>query len=107
MLATDLSAASGNGSGADFNATTGTCFALQSVGTITGIGATLDGKLQHSDDNSSWTDVAGAAFPQVTSNNTLETVTFTRTKRYLRYSYTIGGPLPTMPTCCIIVAPNQ
>jgi hypothetical protein len=107
MPATDLSAASGSGTGADFNGTTGTCFAVQSIGTINGPGGTIDGKIQHSDDNASWSDVSGGAFTQVSASNNLQTVTFTRTKRYLRYSYTIGGALPTIPTCCLIVAPNQ
>jgi hypothetical protein len=100
-------AASGASTGIDFGATSGTCYASQSVGTMTGSSPTLAAKIQQSADNSTWSDVSGAGFTQVSSNINLQTVTFTRTMRYLRYNYTVGGSLPSIPACCLIVAPNQ
>jgi hypothetical protein len=60
-----------------------------------GSGTTSDCKLQESDDNSSFTDVAGAAFVQVTTAGgaKIETMSINLTirKRYLRLVHTGAG----------------
>src|SRR5687767_5205741 len=74
-----------NGSSIDMQDADGRCFAVQAVGSVSGTGPSLAGKIQESSDNSSWTDVAGAAFTAVTASNNLQTIVFDRTKRYLRH----------------------
>jgi hypothetical protein len=54
---------------------------------------TLDVKIQHSVDNSTWVDLA--TFTQVTTPNSYERVAVTGTvNRYLRVNFTIGGTTP-------------
>jgi uncharacterized phiE125 gp8 family phage protein len=57
-----------------------------------GTSGTVDVKLQHSDNNSTWTDVTDGAFTQVTTANDNATYEklYTGTKRYLRVVATVG-----------------
>ena len=64
-----------------------------SIGAVTG-GGSISAWLQESADNSTWTDVAGATFTAVTASNNVQTITFERTKRYLRHSRTASGTSP-------------
>jgi hypothetical protein len=96
--------ASGTGSGCDFNNDTGQCFAIQEVGAI--VGGNITGKIQQSADNSTWTDVAGAAFTQVSTGNNVQVNVFTRTQRYLRYNYTVSMA-GSMTASCVIAEANQ
>jgi hypothetical protein len=84
-----------NGSAIDMQDADGRCFAVQAVGSVTGTGPSLAGKIQESADNSTWTDVSGATFTAVTASNNLQTIAFDRTKRYLRHSRTVAGTSPT------------
>lgn len=60
---------------------------------VSGTTPTLDVKVQHSADNSTWVDLA--TFAQVTSSNSYERVAVTGTvNRYLRAQYTIAGTTP-------------
>lgn len=72
---------------------------IQNAKTMTGTTPTLDGKIQESDDNSSFSDVSGAVFTQVTdaadSHQVIE-VKCSQTKRYLRYVGTMTGTNPTV-----------
>ena len=66
----------------------------------TGTTPTLDVKLQHSDDNSTFADVTGAAFTQVTSDGgtagaQVMKVNVSDLKRYLRVIGTIAGTTPS------------
>jgi hypothetical protein len=66
----------------------------------TGTTPTLDVKLQHSDDNSTFADVTGAAFTQVTSDAGTAGVQVMRVnvsdlRRYLRVIGTIAGTTPS------------
>jgi len=66
----------------------------------TGTTPTLDVKLQHSDDNSTFADVTGAAFAQVTSDSGTAGVQVLKLnvsdlKRYLRVIGTIAGTSPS------------
>ncbi|MFQ5956181.1 MAG: hypothetical protein ACE5KK_00215, partial [Candidatus Brocadiales bacterium] len=56
---------------------------LLDVGAASGTGPTLDVKLEDSDDNSSFSDVAGAAFAQKTAAGT-EELRVTGFRRYVR-----------------------
>jgi hypothetical protein len=89
-------------SGGDLLAGDGRCFALQQVGAVSGTSPTLDGKIQESSDNSTWTDIAGAVFPTVTASNSYQAITFDRTKRYVRYIGTIGGTSPSFALAVVI-----
>src|SRR5262245_27076481 len=81
----------------------GHCFAIQTVGAVSGTSPTLAGKIQESADGSTgWADVAGATFTTVTSGNGIQAITFERTKRYLRYVGTIGGTSPSFGVAAVI-----
>jgi hypothetical protein len=95
--------ASGNGTGIDFNAGTGQCFAIQLVGAEPS--DTINGKIQESTDNRIRTDVADGAFIAVSSANSIHAIAFRRTNRYLRYSYTFSGVGDFI--ACIIAQANQ
>jgi hypothetical protein len=94
--------ASINGSGVDFIAGDGRCFAVQAVGTMSGTTPSLAGKIQESADGSSWSDVSGAAFTAVTTSDNLQLLSFDRTQRYLRYVGTVGGSSPSIPVAVLI-----
>jgi hypothetical protein len=91
-----------NGLAIDMIDADGSCFALQVIGTVGGTSPSLTGKIQESADNSTWTDVAGATFTAVTASNNVQTITFERTKRYLRHFRTVGGTSPTFPLAVLI-----
>ena len=80
----------------------GPCFAVQVVGTVGGTSPSLTGKIQESSDNSTWTDVAGATFTAVTASSNVQTITFERTKRYVRHHRTVSGTSPTIPLAVLI-----
>ena len=80
----------------------GPCFAVQVVGTVGGTSPSLTGKIQESSDNSTWTDVAGAAFTAVTASGNVQTITFERTRRYLRHHRTVSGTSPSFPLAVLI-----
>lgn len=64
------------------------------LGAVSGTTPTLAAKVQESADGSTnWVDVK--SFTQQTTSNGLETVRFTRKKRYLRVSTTIAGTTPS------------
>jgi hypothetical protein len=86
------------GTGLDFGFDNGLCIATLLLGAITGTGATLAGKIQESTNNSSWTDVSGGGFSNVTSANanTAIVISFNRTKQYLRFLGTITGTSPNI-----------
>ena len=72
----------------------------QIIGGVGGSGTpTLAGKIQESVDGTTWTDVTGGGFTAVTASNKDETITITRTKRYLRHVRTISGTSPTFVLC--------
>jgi uncharacterized phiE125 gp8 family phage protein len=57
-----------------------------------GSGGTVDVKLQHSDNNSTWADVGSGAFTQITesNDNAIYQKTYTGTKKYLRAVATVA-----------------
>lgn len=91
--------ASVNGSGVDTLGYNSAAFILE-VGAVSGTTPTLDVKIQESDDNATFTDVAGATFTQVTASNNSQILRVeglgTDRKRYLRAVATIGGGTPSV-----------
>lgn len=91
------------GTGVDIKGAEGDILINQSVGTVTGTSPTLDTKIQDSADNSSWSDVSGATFTQVTAtpstaNAVTSLVLQSRTlRRYVRAVGTITGTSPSFP----------
>ena len=91
------------GTGVDIQGIEGDVLINQSVGTVTGTSPTLDTKIQDSADNSSWADVSGATFTQVTATpSTANAVTSLvlqarALRRYVRAVGTIAGTTPSFP----------
>lgn len=83
------------GSSVDMVHADGQCFAIQFVGGVGGSDPTLDGKVQESADGSTWVDISGATFTQVTASNNVQSIVFRRNLRYLRHARTISGTSPT------------
>lgn len=83
--------------GVDVSDYTGPLLVVQNVGTVSGTTPTLDGKIQDSADDSSYADVSGAAFTQVTASNSTQTLLLdTRAvRKYVRYVGTIAGTTPS------------
>jgi hypothetical protein len=90
------------GSAADFVSGEGRCTAIQLAGTLTGTSPSLAGKIQESSDQAAWTDVTGATFAAVVTNDNVQAISFDRTKRYLRYVGTITGTSPSIPLAVVI-----
>jgi hypothetical protein len=84
-----------NGDTVDLIEADGRCFCVQLIGTVGGTSPSLTGKVQESDDGTTWSDVSGAAFTAVTASNSLQVLSFTRTKRYVRHFRTVAGTSPT------------
>ena len=98
LLACDARTASANGTGFDLEGSNGAegeaIIILASDAASAGSSPTLDVKLQESSDNSTFTDISGATFTQVTdSAQALEKISINTNdvKRYLRAVGTIGG----------------
>jgi hypothetical protein len=91
-----------NGSSIDMIEADGRCFAIQAIGAVGGTGPSLAGKIQESSDNTAWTDVVGAAFTSVTASNNLQTITFDRTKRFVRHARTVAGTGPSFALAAMI-----
>ena len=90
--ASAINTAAATGTGVDLRDYEGLCLVIQNHGTSTG---TLDGKLQDSDDNSTFADVAGLAFAQSTTTADTKALSFQAkgVRRYVRYLGTVGtGP---------------
>jgi len=85
-----LSRAAGtyNGSSVDTKGKGRKVLLLLSAGSF-GVGATLDAKLQESDDGTTWTDVPGGTFTQKTTAGAW-VLQVTLTKRYIRGVKVVG-----------------
>jgi len=95
--------ASANGAAIDLITGDGRCFAVQMVGAVTGTTPSLAGKIQESADGSTnWSDISGATFTAVTGSDNLQSISFDRTQRYVRYVGTISGTSPSFLTAALI-----
>ena len=98
LFASAARTASANG--ATLDTRSAILFPLQAELVVTaasGTSPTLDGKVQHSDDGSTWTDLAPMA--QLTGVGR-RIARITTSKRYLRGVVTIGGTSPSF-TCAM------
>jgi hypothetical protein len=92
-----------NGAAIDLLTGDGRCFAVQMVGTVSGSSPTLAGKIQESAGGSTnWSDISGATFTTVTASDNLQSITFDRSLRYVRYVATVGGSSPSFPIAALI-----
>ena len=89
---TDLTA-SHNGSAVNLAAGDGPCFAIQHVGDAPGDG-TLAGRIEQSDDGTTWTAISGAAFTQVAGGDVVQVIRFHRSAKYIRWVGTLAGSSP-------------
>jgi len=102
--------ATANGTGVDVRNYIGMAKVILASGAGGGTNPTLDVKLQESDDNSTFADITGAAFTQVTdaADSTQELhVNLDSTKRYIRAVSTITGTSPTFDCAVVFVGQNQ
>lgn len=95
--------------GIDVSGYKGGVIVQQLVGTVSGTTPTLDGKLQYSADNSSWSDISGATFTQVTASDSFQKigVDLRQGAKYLRYVGTIAGTTPSFTMCVVLLAPKE
>jgi|TARA_R100001163_G_scaffold45445_1_gene34174 hypothetical protein len=97
LFANDSRTASANGTGFDLEGSNGAegeaIIILSSDAASAGSSPTLDVKLQESADNSSFSDISGATFTQVTDAASSQKISINTNdvKRYLRAVGTIGG----------------
>ena len=89
--------ATGNGTGVDVSQFVGSIAVSLAAKNTAGTSPTLDVKLQESDDDSTYTDITGATFTQVTATDSFQKigVDVRQTRGYLRYVGTIGGTTPS------------
>lgn len=104
----------GNGGGIDIRDYVGELAVVLTAKNVAGTTPTLDVKLQDSDDDSTYADVTGAVFAQVTDAGTLAAtvekiaVRADTLKRYIRAVKTIGGTSsPQFIAGCVALGVKQ
>jgi hypothetical protein len=111
LLKAQSATATANGTGVDISSYCGNILVILNAAAATaGINPTLDVKIQDSADNSSFADVSGYAFTQVTTTDSLQglSVDTRLCRKYIRVVITIGGTSsPAFPVAVSAVAyPN-
>ena len=83
--------------GLDISGYAGGLVLIQNVGVVSGTSPTLDGKWQSSPDDSTYTDISGATYTQVTATTSSQKVGFDvrAAAKYIRYVGTITGTSPS------------
>jgi hypothetical protein len=71
------------GAPVDLTAGDGRCFAILQVGSL-GPGNTVQAFVEESSDKLTWTAVPGANFPTANASNQLYSISFERSRRYVR-----------------------
>ena len=113
LLASSLAAGtytvSGESAGIDLQGYQGTLKVILNSGVGGGTTPTLDVKIQDSTDNSSFTDVVGKTFAQVTTIASLQSLGIdTRAvRRYIRAVLTIAGTSPTFGLAVAVAGQKQ
>jgi hypothetical protein len=79
----------GTSTAMDMSDTDGPVVAIQAVANFTG--GPLVGNLQHSDDDDTWDNVPDGEFIPVTQGDTVQLLSFQRTRKLLRYQHLQGG----------------
>lgn len=102
-------AASANGTGVDVKDFIGNLQILLDAGAGTGTTPTLDIKLQDSPDNTTFADLAGKAFTQVTTVASRQQMVLDTNacNRYVRAVATVGGTTPSFPISVQAVGVKQ
>lgn len=77
------------------------------VGNVAGTTPTGDFKVQESTDGTTYTDVTGGAFTQVTTSSAVQVLAFQPTKRYLRTTGTVAGTNPVLEATTLVIAPRR
>lgn len=97
------------GTGFDASGYIGNITFVQAIGTVSGTTPTLDGKIQDSADDSSYTDVPGATFTQVTASTSVQSLNVdTRAfRKYVRYVGTIAGTTPVFNSAVLAIGQKQ
>lgn len=97
MNGTSPRTATFNSTSVDTQQYEGDLLVTEDVTTVSGTTPTLDGKIQDSADDSSYTDVSGYTFTQRTATGAPATVKVDKRKvrRYIRYVGTIAGTTPS------------
>lgn len=98
-----------NGSSLDLQGYNGEVMAILDSAAGTGTSPTLDGKIQDSADNSTFADVTGLTFAQVTTAASLQTLRIDprAVRRYIRQVGVIGGTSPSFNCVGLFVGQKQ
>jgi hypothetical protein len=96
LLAAGARSATANGSAVEVRDYHGRAFATLDSGAGSGTTPTLNVKLQGSADNSTWSDISGASFSEVTTSASFQKigVVLHEAPRYVRARAVIGGDTP-------------
>jgi hypothetical protein len=90
-IAPQVAAAAITGTVIDMVDADGPCFGVLNVGAVTSL-TSLDVKVQESDASAgTYTDISGAAFPQITAAQKLKVINFKRSKRFVRAMLAMTG----------------
>jgi len=90
--------ASGNGSAVLAGpALRGKLKAVIHITAVSGTSPTIDFKLQESDDQSTWADIANSKFDQINAVGVYQQE-FSTQKKYVRLAWTVGGTSPSFTT---------
>lgn len=97
--------ASADSDGVDISDYIGTLKIMNSINAVSGTTPTYNAKIQTSDDDSTYTDVTGAAFTEVTTTDGFQEVKVdTRAVgKYIRISETLAGTTPVYRRCVLVV----
>lgn len=109
VLAPARKTASENGASTDMQQYVGDVKVILSSSAGGGTAPTLDVKLQDSDDGTTFADISGAAFTQVTASASTQAITLNidAVKRYIRGVTTITGTSPTFDMALVAVGVKQ
>jgi len=110
LVAPAAKTATANGTGVDMTGYQGLAAVYLNNGTTTGTTPTLDVKIQDSADNSTYADVTGYTFTQVTaalSNPVGLTIDTRKVRQYIRAVLTIGGTTPSFTCSVMLLASKQ
>ena len=97
----DTLTTSTNGPSVNLATGDGPCFAIQIVGEAPGDG-TIDGRIEQSADNTTWTAISGATFTQLTGSNDIQVIRFHRSAKYVRWVGTLAGDSPEFAVAVLI-----
>lgn len=110
LLAPAARTSTTNGTGLDISTYEGLALVQLANGTTSGTSPTLDVKIQDSADNSTFADVSGYSFSQVTAAltdpSTLK-IDLRNVRQYIRAVATIGGTTPSFACAVTLVASKK